>query len=129
MDAWATRAVSTRIPVARWSGGDLGPDRQTAARPVGSPTGGRRVGDEQPASPLALRRGHGPGGGACTRVGHTDGDRGGIQRAANNECLEVALPLTWVGIHDSKASNRRGLTVSTRAFALFIEGLRDVLPA
>ncbi|MFB7460822.1 DUF397 domain-containing protein [Streptomyces sp. NPDC056188] len=45
--------------------------------------------------------------------------------AANNEYVEVAHAVTRVGIRDSKISARRELTVSTGAFAMFIEGLKD----
>ncbi|MGV9509550.1 DUF397 domain-containing protein [Streptomyces tendae] len=45
--------------------------------------------------------------------------------AANNECVEVAQDAAHVNIRDSKASGRRGLTVSTDAFALFVTGLKD----
>ncbi|MCL7367556.1 DUF397 domain-containing protein [Streptomyces ardesiacus] len=44
--------------------------------------------------------------------------------AANNECIEVSHHAAHVNIRDSKASEQRGLTVSTDAFAFFVTGLK-----
>ncbi|MEU1045826.1 DUF397 domain-containing protein [Streptomyces sp. NPDC005897] len=49
--------------------------------------------------------------------------------AANNECIEVAHNAAHVNIRDSKASGRRGLTVSADAFALFVTGLKGASDA
>lgn len=41
-----------------------------------------------------------------------------------NECVEVARTPSGVGIRDSKAPRRRGLTVGADAFSAFVDGLK-----
>ncbi|MEV0123428.1 DUF397 domain-containing protein [Streptomyces sp. NPDC050703] len=41
-----------------------------------------------------------------------------------NECVEIAIGRTAVGVRDSKDLHRSALTISTASFSAFVDGLK-----